>query len=352
MSIENTHLPKVPDFPPQDPTAYELLGGNPEDTQTGIDNQPIQSSVTPTAEQTRVIVMPDHKKSFSEKHLNTRFRKWGAGMLVAASALSLGGVGYSIAQSKSVEVQHTNDQEKPFDPLAIPYNLMDSKQYTDLDTDHQMEIDKLNALSAEEFAALPLETQFKFNSLQLDRYEPWALKVAKHGNILKKELPIDNPPTVSLQSSGQDIVNDAAIKRCVQWYSLTKQSQGGSGALAETSNVDRTTAVKMESLRTSVGTLIYNHDQKQLTSEATFENSTVCSADVLVDKESPIITINGEKAKVVHGLNEESGKTVQQVYIYSELTDYKGEKRQNWILSDTGIDTTSKVWYPDPSTLK
>jgi hypothetical protein len=317
-------------------------------------NQDTQSHevVTPSAEAVRDQVHPERKKSFAEKHLDTRFKKWGAGVLIAASALSVGGVGYSMAQSKSVEAQQPNNQEKEFNPLAVPYNFVDSKQYKELDVDQQMDMGKLNLMSAAEFAALPLETQFKFNTLQLDRYEPWALKVAKEAKPSNKQLPIDNPPTITLQSSGQDIVNDSAVKRCVQWFSLTKQSQGSPGALAPVGDADRMTAAKMDSLRAVVGNWYYNEDQKELTSGTAFNVSDLCAPDVIVDKESPVVTIDGNQTKVVQGFNTESKKTIQQVYIYSELTDYKGEKRPNWLLSDTGDKTGSKVWYADPSTLK
>ena len=65
MSIENSHLPKVPDFPPQDPidhetivnsegnnvpnTAYELLGGVPGDAQASAKNFKYPSSVGPAS---------------------------------------------------------------------------------------------------------------------------------------------------------------------------------------------------------------------------------------------------------------------------------------------------------------
>lgn len=262
------------------------------------------------------------------------------------------GTGVSVANmnnhSTSPEGSNTTQTDERFN--LTPYSDLErNKLYLSLSGDQK---DAINPLLWEDVAGFEKESvadRFKFGMLAYDTYREWGMYNAKDN---KRGQTLTNPeavPVISLQSSGQDIVNDVALKRAAQWYSL---SHSGS-PMVEVAN--RTTAIKMESIVSSPASSRYKGDTDHLATDSTFSNQFMTSTDMTVTKESPVITkADGTKEKVIQGTNL-AGVGVQQRFIYQELPDYTGKARSNWVMVDTMTNTPDNDqshWIPDVTSLK
>lgn len=194
-------------------------------------------------------------------------------------------------------------------------------------------------MSPAEFAVQAKEDKLQYGSLLMDVYQDWALRKAKDNNYANEHLAVDTIPVISPNNTGQEIVNNAAITRCVQWYSLTVTSRGGPGRLSS----DRTDAQKLEALRVSTESKIYAIDTDQLMSQTEFRNTMRCGADMIVVSESPIKESAGVVTKIVQGSDEYLHETSQETYEYTTFADYKGQQRATWLLKN-GISPTDPSW--------
>lgn len=238
----------------------------------------------------------------------------------------------------------TDSTEKNND--VPPINILDSELYKALSPDMQQTINDLRVMDTETFEAQLIDQKLMYASLLRDIYHDWAITQAKDNNYAKESLAVDNIPVITAASKGQEIVDDSAIVRCTQWYSMTVTSRGAPGALSQY----RSDAVKMEALRVSPGIDIYKRDTNDIQTSPEFTSNLLCSGDMTVTSESPAITRkDGTVTKTVQG--EMFNHTlIQETYNYVEFNDYQNKEGATWLLVD-GTQKSSPSWISDLESL-
>lgn len=302
---------------------------------------------TPTAKQVRKQVHEDHKPTFVETHLHTRGRKFAAAIALASTliggglAVEKGLQGMGEHSSDSTSTTHNTVSER--DGLRPYRDLERNSIYQGLSVDQQDALNPLLYESVASFEKEPEAARFKFGTLVYDTYIQWGIYNTKDNRGSQTMTQPEKIPTISLQSSGQDIVNDVALKRTAQWYSLS------STGAPQVEVSDRDNAIKMESIISAPNTFRYKGDISHLTTNNEIDNKYIGSTDLTVQAESAILTTpDGTKQKIVQGENLD-GVLVQQRFMYQELPDYAGKTRGNWIIIDTMTrnDPDQSRWIAD-----
>jgi hypothetical protein len=264
-------------------------------------------------------------------------------LLVIGVSAGCGSQGDAADAPSSSSAAQANPAKGPKQPTI---SILDSEQFKAAAPEMQDTIRYLRVDDTETFALKSPEQKLLYGSLLLDIYQDWAVFQAKENNYAHESLAVDNIPVITETSRGQEIVDNSSIVRCTQWYSLTVASGGGPGKLAR----DRSDAVKMEALRVSPLTDIYDRDTKDINSSPEFTSNLLCSGDIVVTQESPAITgRDGSITKTVQG-EWFTHEVFQETYRYVEYVDYLNKKRSTWMLMG-GAAKASPDWINDLSAL-
>lgn len=231
-------------------------------------------------------------------------------------------------------------------------DLSQNKVYKTMTLEQQTDMAPLALMSVRDFNQQPRGDQFKFATLVQDTYQDWALFLGNYNKAGQNINLPDHMPVASLSSTGQEIVDGMAVKRCTQWYAMTLTS----GGAPEKLDTDRSKSIKLESLVSEPGSALFAGDQNDLATRTKFANNYMCAADMTVQKESAVVTTaDGRKEKVVQGPGVLDGTMLQQTYVYEEHPDYTGKNRGNWLITDSvaqNAPAAQTKWISDLTQLR